>query len=653
MGKSNKFDYTNRPNSGPKLGQIIGAALQKEVEKAKKDAEKSIQKARKQSGDSAGLTIEVSSSKHIIDLKAPNKELTDEGACALADGLETSLKSGDAAASLALEDLNLCGNGITTKSVARLAPIIEIAKYDLKTINLSNNKIRVESDEQAQEWEAFLKSFRGSLKLRRLDLSGNEQLGSRGLEILARVHSLDPGIQPISASGETSVLSLVEEGDEEFAPSLESFDIFGESDDNRRHQMTAGQFVKRRQGLRSIPYITLHNVGMNDAGALWLSYVLVGHYYPNQLLDEVNATSADSAIKIYQQDTGSYGIDWTDNATLGKEGKHLLEKSEALRRQSMLGDAATVASMAPSEAPEEPRRSVDRRYSRAATGDRRVSIRSIRTDDGGEPEVTEVESLQRKIQRHIIEQTGPHDVELWHAALTAFRASRMLLYIAPLHRQYHIGSPTFKMPKLDMPEIVTVQAPSPVDSPSAQSPRTLSVDIPTLSKAASIERPSYAAKVSGHSGFGSADVPEFSLTDVTNTPITPMLAQRHIHRHGAFSEGTDMTTVTHKLNHLLLKAGNPDSFIYYQQQRIADVDYSFRNTAMPCHLPFHLIQRIVSFVAGGRETAVLSTRQMHTAINRGQNRETLSTGREWLKRDESAQLWMLLDSMRCFMYGME
>lgn len=114
MGKSNKFDYTNRDNHGVAFGQIIGKALLKDAEKVKADAERHLRKARKQSIGSPNGARESTSTKHTIDLKVPNKALGDDGVCALADGLEAALRSGDAAASLALEDLNLTGNGITT-----------------------------------------------------------------------------------------------------------------------------------------------------------------------------------------------------------------------------------------------------------------------------------------------------------------------------------------------------------------------------------------------------------------------------------------------------------------------------------------------------------------------------------------------------------
>ena len=659
MGKSNKFDYTNRPNSGAKLGQIIGAALQKEVEKVKKDAEKHIQKARKKSTDSMGSSSTNLATKHVLDLKAPGKDLRDEGVIALLDGLEIAIKSGDCTASLALEDLNLSNNGITTVSLARLVPIIDHAKCDLKTLSLTGNKLSVETDEQAQQWEAFLKSFRGCLKLRRLDLSGNPQLSSRALEILARVHTAEPPISAIPAGGEASVLSLVSEVDEDLELSDESIgELEEESEKSRSKLMTAGQFMKRRCGLRSIPYITVHNVGLDDAAALWLSYIMIDHHYPNQLLDDLNATKADSAIKTYQQDTNSRGVDWTENASLSKEAKNLLEKAEILRRQTMFDDIATVGSggqdddtgLFHRDEQEVFRRSTDRRHSRASVGGRRFSIRSIKTDDGGEHEATELESIQRKFQRQMLEHDGPQSAELWRVGLKVLNASRMILYIAPATRKYYIGEPKFRLPGFEMPDAPTIQAPSPTDSQLSRSPRRLSIDATEQPKAGLLERPSYAAKLTGQIQ-NSGDVPESPLTEVTNTPMTPLLLQKRTHRQGAFSEGTDLNTVTDKLQGLVIENGSHDRFVLYQQRLIAEAEHSFRDRTTPCHLPAHLLQRIIGLTMGGREMDVLNARQMQIAIEKGQNRDTLKAEREWLKRDESAQLWMMLDSINCLAYG--
>ncbi|KAK3724809.1 hypothetical protein LTR37_000857 [Vermiconidia calcicola] len=652
MGKSNKFDYTNRSNSGPKLGQIIGCALQKEAEKVKKDGERHLQKARKQSTDSIDGDSDINSTTHIIDLKAPNKELGDHGVCALADGLEVALKSGTSIASLALEDLNISGNGITTASLARLALIVSQAKYNLKTVNLTNNNIRVETDEQAQQWQAFLRAFEGCLRLRRLDLSSNP-LGPRAFEVFARAHVLERPIDPTHPAGEGSVLSLVSEHDDD-----DDDETFTNGQLTAKPTMADARLMKRRCGLRSLPYLTLHEVGLDDAGALWLSYIIQDHHYPNQLMDELNATNAESLIKSYQQDTNSRGIDWVENKTVGKEGLHLLEKTEALRRQDMLDDRATLTGSpveeedgTPGEEGRSMRRSTERRVSRAAQGDRRVSIRSIRTDDGGEHEATELETSRRRIQRHIIAHHGVHTVELWNAALKVFRASRLLLYIAPDSRQYHTGEPLFDMPSAS-PEngSVTVRPPTPADSPVTSSPPSLSVDTAKANKVKAKDRASYASKLVATPN-GTAGEPELAITDGTNTPTTPLRLQKPTHRKGAFGEGTDLDTVTEKLNVCIVRDDSPDRFVRYQHARIAEAGRSFRSRSVACHLPIDIIEYLICFVVTQRERGVLSREQMIAAIERGQMKGTLMAEREWLRKDESAQVWMLLNSIHCLTYG--
>jgi len=336
--KSNKFDYTKRNNAGQKLGQIIGTSLCKELEKAKKDAEKQQARAEKEAqqrmakgivADSSGAA-DSSPSHHIIDLKAPNKQLGDDGVCAMVEGMEAALSSGNRMASLGLEDLDLSGNELTTAALAHLVRSIQLSRWDLKTLNLAGNKIRVENDEQAQQWESFLEAFGSCHTLRRLDLSNNTGLGSRALETLARVHANEPAIDPTSAYGEGSVVSLADTDFED--------DLAEQPDFREPERMAQGTFLKRRCGLRSFPYITLHNIGLDDKGALWLSYVLEDHYYPSQLISDINATSAESAIQTYQQGTQSPGVDWRENKTLGKEGAHLLERTEAVRRHKLLED---------------------------------------------------------------------------------------------------------------------------------------------------------------------------------------------------------------------------------------------------------------------------------------------------------------------------
>nr|POE74754.1 hypothetical protein CFP56_37285 [Quercus suber] len=336
--KSNKFDYTNRSSTGSKLGQIVGHALEKEAVKLQKAADKEAEKLRKQSGGSSTTTCDDVVHLHVVDLQAPDKDLGDEGLRALADGLETALRSGTR---LAIEDLNLSGNTLTTASLQRLAPIIKLARHDLKTLNLSNNKIKVDTNEEAEQWEEFMQSFRECFRLRRMDLRNNEDLGSRAMEILARVHTREHKIDPITPNWCDSVLSLLSdhdpEGLNEVAPELEQ-------DDREHGRLTIGQLLKNRRGLRSIPYIELNNIGLTDSGALWLSYVVQDHYYPTQLIDGLNATAAETAISAYQQDNGIAGVSWDASAAgPAKDARALLRKTEAVRYRSMLEEHSVYA----------------------------------------------------------------------------------------------------------------------------------------------------------------------------------------------------------------------------------------------------------------------------------------------------------------------
>lgn len=659
MGKSNKFDYTNRPNSGPKLGQIIGGALQKEAEKVKKDAERLVQKARKQSTDSSSGGNDASPFTHTIDMKVPNKELTDDGVCALVDGLEIALSSGTEQASLALEDLNLSGNGMTTRSLARLAPVIKLARYDLKTLNLADNKIKVQSHEEAGQWEAFLISFKDCMKVRRLDLSGNGELGARAMEILARVHVTEQPITPIPARGDISTLSLItEHEDGQHADSLDHTVEGRGSTVASQPGMLKGRMLKRRCGLRSIPYITLNATGLDDAGALWFSYVLEDHYYPNQLIDELNATRSGSVITTYQQDTNFQGLDWMDNKTLGKEGRQLLEKTEALRRQVILDDKIITAGSVMSDfdsvledSTGSRRASLEQEPLKPRAAARRVSIRSIRTADGGEHEATELESTRKKMKRYIIAHDGASSVELWHSALKMFRASRMLLYMSPTSRRYYKGLALFHISKVHVFD--------PENHLVADGRGKLQVDTTSAHGQTSPARASYAAKL-GSLSPNSTNGNEVAITEVNNTPVTPIVLQKPGHRKGAFSEDADYFHETTK-NLSELKVGRdktswgPNALhcIRFQHERLTEAmgeGRKFRDTGAPCNLSQDVLEYIVSFLTTDREISVMSSEQRQAALRWGQDRETLAAEREWVKKDESTQVLMLLDSINCLAY---
>ncbi|KAI7483888.1 hypothetical protein KC351_g4838 [Hortaea werneckii] len=653
MGKSNKFDFSNRPNSGVKLGNSIASTLTKE-------AEKLITKARKQSTDSSAAS-EKDSSSHCIDLQAPKKALGDDGLAALADGLGSALRRGNDLASLALEDLNLSQNGITVASLARLAPIIELARHDLKTLVLSNNNFAVTTDVEAEQWELFLTSFGGCLKLRRLDLGDNPGLGRRAIEIFARIHINEPVVTPTRLSGDGSVLSLTYEIAENESPEEQQPDEdIDSSNDALAKSLSNAKMLKRRCGLRSVPYITLSNTGIDDAAGLWLSYVLEDHYFPSQLTDDLNGIHTNNTIKVYQQDADSTGVDWTGNI-LSKEGLALLHKAETVRTYTLLDDPSVLADSlivedeaTGDDSTRERSASVNRRLSRCQPSDRRASIRSIHTADGGEHEASELESARRKIQRHLIEHHRPICMELCQAALKIVAGSRSLLIAAPKYRKYFAGEAVFALPSPSALNFQDSQKPQPS---RADSGKTLSTDSAQAKAIAGQCKASYAKTLSAMSA-GTKGEPELAITETTNSPTTPKLVFRP-HRKGAFSEGADLPAVTERLNHLILRDDLSARFVKYQVERTkreanaANIseDIFWRDTGNITHLPQNLVDRVFSFVLPNNGVKLLSEEQRRAAFCWGIQRRSLKTAEEWKKKDMATRAWLLLDSIKCLAYA--
>lgn len=665
MGKSNKFDYTNRSNSGTKLGQIIGAALQKEADKVRKDAEKQRQKLRKQSTSSAAALPEAEPTTHAVDLKVPNKNLGDDGLFALADGLQIALEGASGLVCVALEELSLSANNLTTSALARLAPIIVLAKDDLSTLDLCENTIKVESSQEAAEWEKFLQSISYCSKLQRLDLSGNLNLGRRALEVFARVCIAEQGMAvdttyPMETS--LSLFSTYEDADEGCIspmhnPEQSSMPNTGLASISRNTKLSRSQ-----HGLSGIPYVKLHNIGLDDAGSLWLSYAIENQPCSTLLVSEHILTQADGIGKTHEQDISHRQLDWVQNPQLGRDGAHLLEKTDVFRRQvtlvqradstGLIGDADSALGIGGHDR----RKSTERRSSRVLQCDKRSSNRSNRTTDDGEHEATELESARKKIMRQIIAHDGATSVELWAAVLKYFRASRILLYIAPASRSFYFGESLFPTQDMVVPMSPTVQPATPTDKAettvTTAKPRGLAVDTAKANNRVPKSRETYASKLAATKAPG--EEPERVLTDVTNTPTTPLRLQKPTHRKGAFSkEDTDLQVVSRKLNALVTSDSGPHRFAQYQQSRLVKAavhNRMFRDTNVNCHLPRDVVEHIMTFIMTDKELSMMHDDQRRAAFQWSQNRESLKIEREWVKKDESAQVLMLLDSINCLAY---
>ncbi|KAF2674213.1 hypothetical protein BT63DRAFT_4877 [Microthyrium microscopicum] len=267
-----KLNYTNRGSEGPKLGLIVAKDLRKKAAKIHAQGKDDV--AHRQSSP--------------IELCLTGKNLTDEGLQHVIDGLADalSLHWSDDIPCFVLEELNLCDNGLTTRSLRALAPIIQYAAEDIKDLDLSRNKICVQSKEEAEDWRIFLQAFRKACSPRRLVFSENDLSGPSAFEILSQTYATH------SPNGSNEP-----------------------------------------QGLRSIPYLVFSNVKLDDMGVLWLSYFLELHPLPKMLASPLRPGPMANTIASYEVETGCHGIIYSPNEQVSIFGRRLLAAAETARRK--------------------------------------------------------------------------------------------------------------------------------------------------------------------------------------------------------------------------------------------------------------------------------------------------------------------------------
>ncbi|TKA58231.1 hypothetical protein B0A49_10584, partial [Cryomyces minteri] len=437
MGKSNKFDYSTRGSQGVKLGEIVS-----------KDLHKRAQTYSKKNKDQQAKTDPT------VELLLNGRELTDAGVEKIAAGLLHP----EVRQWRRLEVVNLSGNAITTNALAMLAPVIADARFELRDLDLSKNDIKVTTDDEAQDWEVFLRSFEDCRTLRCLDLSDNPLGGSRAFEILARVYLRDLDIAKMPLAGSKAVISVASSSqslslDEKIATDPAQAPLSETQRTLSELSMTGGTELDRLCGLQSLPLLNLNNVSMTDADALHLSFILDRHQYPQQLIDKRNADNATSERDEYKQNTTFRGISYGPEQKLSSDGLRVLKEAEAVREAMFMGDGMessydTIDDFRPYQMKfdlplineQHALRSTSRRASAVAEGSlasadvrnresfstaspkkRRASAMSAHSGISGAFEGSDspLDSARRKIQRSAIAESKLGSVELWSTALLA------------------------------------------------------------------------------------------------------------------------------------------------------------------------------------------------------------------------------------------
>ena len=279
------------------------------------------------------------------------KKIDDEGLFEIIPALEEVAHDNGGGSCNKIEELNFSQNVFTVKSLAQLASVIRAAQFDLQVLDLSHNNIAIQTPEDGRDWETFLESFRHCFCLRRIDFSGNNLSGPRAFEILARVYGRQIPADPADLkSMSASVISVSESDtvsvlDKTRALSVEDPGTTGGHSPRglsfSKPSLAQGTFLSRRCGLRSVPYLVFRDVSLTSTGALFLSYLLSHHYFPDQLMTTLSAAPAESKREEYSQEfSGGKGIIYLPNEHLTKCGVEVLEGAELARMTLLASDDA-------------------------------------------------------------------------------------------------------------------------------------------------------------------------------------------------------------------------------------------------------------------------------------------------------------------------
>lgn len=396
------------------------------------------------------------------------------------------------------------------------------------------------------------------------------------------------------------------------------------------------------QGLRSVPYIVLGNTAMTEACALHLSYILVSHNFPEQLVARVPPVKAghpQHQLEIYDISSGCQGLVYLPNDKLGTAGLRVLELGE-LVREGIFDEASNEETHEGFETPTKPasapRRVSDVRPSPsfgATSGRRRSAISATGSEHGGRSSSfattsTELDRARSRIQGNILRDFGASSVDLWRVSLKMLTLTRaILLSAAETIRDVHVReTESHRLHQLPPP----VQPPRPAQLVQPLWP-VFSTDsndngfppLPTSSIRAGVALSRRSETIPLKAGK-------------PNHPVTP----RHVHRRK--------------------NSVNPiNRFSVFEPLTIADTDVlaSRADEQQPyrSHLPYGLSEyvwmRIINLVAGA--DGIVNITQQRSILRWAMDRTTLIKEREALGKPESAQIWRLLEGIGCLAYDLK
>ena len=285
--------------------------------------------------------------------------------------------------------------------------------------------------------------------LRRIDLSGNA-LGAKALEVLSRVYSqegsidlilppdiaeslvfdgLDSGMRRLSTTliASEGPFSPQPEGSSKsmrkgsrngpYARPLVATSLTAKAPKLTEQSGLSKELFATTKGVRALPYLVLANSLVDDASALYLSYIIVQHHDPHVLGTRVPAAKAGQSaqqLAAYDSQPQCRGIIYCPNESLENSAIRVLSLAEKVRDKFTIGDGDNRnANMSTQGAQAEVR-----------SGDRRSSQPAI--DTSQESLLQDLDRARSRIQTTCIENSGPAFNDLWITALKMLMLSRLI-----------------------------------------------------------------------------------------------------------------------------------------------------------------------------------------------------------------------------------
>lgn len=299
---------------------------------------------------------------------------------------------------------------------------------------------------------------------------------------------------------------------------------------------------------------------------------------------------------------------------------------------------------------------------------RRSSIRSNLSTDVQVNSATDLERARKKVQRSTIMQFGTHNIELWRAGLRVFQISRQVLMLVPTHR---IMAPSSISDEQSSSEDLSHDSENPANSSVSSS--SVGDDHHRATSALSVQWPlskideapttqSYAAKLTTSPPVNDYE-PAFSVTDITNRPIQPVLLRRWKKSRASRKMDVDDKPKEEpyqdpiRLQGTVRRDGGGLAVCGWQRRHLSQrqmqhggASDGYRDTSLACHLPLPVCLEILKASMDPRDLGILSDRQQKKAFEWGQLEGSLMTEHDWRSKDESSQIWMLLEALECLEY---